>query len=86
MTMVSAGGNRPLEAHKRPCDLRRHVGLIGDNPPSKRIYSLWGVIGFMALKILVCFGKKNRARVTKPATRKKAVVHSNPLNDLADNP
>ena len=41
-TMVSAGGNWLLEAHKRPFVLRRRVGMIGDNPPSKRIYFLWG--------------------------------------------
>ena len=41
-TMVSAGGNWPLEANKRPCVLRRRVRLIDDNPPSKRTYFLWG--------------------------------------------
>ena len=55
-TMVSAGGNWLLEAHKRPFVLRRRVGMIGDNPPSKQIYFLWGAIWFMALKKLRCCG------------------------------
>ena len=54
-TIMAAGGNGPLEPHKRPCDLLQCVELIGDNPLSKQIYFLWGVIGFMALKMLVCY-------------------------------
>ena len=57
ITIMAAGGNRPLEAHKRPCDLRRWVRLIRDKyPPRKRTYFMWGVIGFMALKMLRCCG------------------------------
>ena len=54
--MVSAGGNWPLEAHRRPCVLRRRVELIGDNPLIKQIHFLWGVIGLMVLKMLICYG------------------------------
>ena len=56
MTIMAAGGNGPLEPHKRPCALRRRVGMIGYNPLSKQIYFLWGVKGFMAPKMLVCYG------------------------------
>jgi hypothetical protein len=56
MTIMAAGGNGPLEPHKRPCALRQCVGMIGYNPPSKRIYFLGGVKGFMAPKMLVCYG------------------------------
>ena len=53
---MAASGNGPLEPYKRPCVLRRCVELIGDNHPSKRICFLWGVVGFMALKMLLCYG------------------------------
>ena len=55
-TIMAAGRSGPLEPHERPCDLHRCVGLIGDNPLSKQIYLLWGVIGFMAPKMLRCCG------------------------------
>ncbi len=46
-TMAAASKNRPLKAHRRPFIPQRCVGLIGDNPLSKRICFLWGVIGSM---------------------------------------
>jgi len=55
-TMTAAGGNGPLETNARHNLARRRVGSIGDNPPSKRICFLWGVVGFMALKTLLCSG------------------------------
>ena len=54
--MVAVGGNMPLEPHKRPFVLIRHVGLIGDDILSKRICFLWGVAGCMTLKTLRCCG------------------------------
>jgi hypothetical protein len=36
-TMAAASKNRPLEAHKRPCVLRRCIRLIAEDPPSKWI-------------------------------------------------
>ena len=50
-TTMAAGRNGPLEPHKRPCVLRRRVGLIGNNPPSKRICFLWGVVGLSLIHI-----------------------------------
>ncbi len=55
-TMAAAGKNRPLEAHRRPCVLRRRVGLIAEDPPRKRICFLFGLKGCMALKMLLCCG------------------------------
>ncbi len=53
-TMIAAGGNGPLESHSRANLARRHVGLIGDNPPSKQMCLGVGLIGCMPLKTLLC--------------------------------
>jgi hypothetical protein len=55
-TMAATGKNRSLEAHRRPCIPRRHIGLIRDNPPSRGICFLWGGKGSTALKALLCSG------------------------------
>ncbi len=55
-TMAAAGRNGPLAPHMRPCPPRRHVEWMGNNPPSMRMYSLGGLMVFMALKVLFCSG------------------------------
>jgi len=52
--MIAAGGNGPLEFHSRANLVLRRVGLIGDNPPSKRMCLGVGLIGCMHLKTLHC--------------------------------
>jgi hypothetical protein len=44
-TMAAAGRNGPLAPHMRPCTLCRCFEWMGDNPPSKRMYSLGEVEG-----------------------------------------
>ena len=43
-TTANAGRNCPLVPHIKPCTPRCHLRLMGNNPPSKRIYFL-GVEG-----------------------------------------
>ena len=78
ITMV-AGREGPLQPHKRSCVLCRCIGLIGDNPPSKQICYSWGAIGFMALKMLLCYGNDaspqhwSILRATGPITPTKSI-------------
>ena len=54
-TMIAAGGNGPLvESHPRANLARRRIGLIGDNPPSKRMWLGEVLIGCLPLKTLLC--------------------------------
>ncbi len=55
-TMAAAGRSAPLAPHMRPCAPRQPIKWMGDNPPSKRMYSLGGLRVFMALKVLLCSG------------------------------
>jgi hypothetical protein len=55
-TMAAAGGNGPLAPHMRPCTRRRCIEWMGNNPPSLWMYSLGGLMVFMALKALLCSG------------------------------
>ncbi len=55
-TMAATGRNGPLAPHMRPGALRRRVEWMGDNPPSLRMYFLWGSRVFMDLKVLLCSG------------------------------
>jgi len=55
-TMAAAGGNGPLEPRRMPYVPLQRVVLIEDDPPSKRICFLWGLIGHMPLKMLRCCG------------------------------
>jgi hypothetical protein len=42
-TMAAAGRNGPLAPHMRPCALLQHVEWMGNNPPSLRMCTFWGV-------------------------------------------
>ncbi len=55
-TMAAAGGNGLLEPCRMPYVPLQRVVLIEDDPPSKRICFLWGLIGHMPLKTLWCCG------------------------------
>ena len=55
-TMSDTRGNWPLESHRRPYIPIRHVWMIKEVPPIKRICFWWGIIGYMVLKMLVCCG------------------------------
>jgi len=54
--MAAAGGNGPLEPCRMPYVPLQRVLLIEDDPPSKRICFLWGLIGHMPLKTPQCCG------------------------------
>jgi hypothetical protein len=56
LTMIVTGEYGALEAHARPNLMHRQVRLIGDNSPSKLIYSWGGLIGPMAFKVLLYSG------------------------------
>ena len=62
-TMAPVGGNGPLEPLRTPYVPLQRVILIEDDPPSKRICFLWGLIGCVPLKTLGCCGGPRRARL-----------------------
>jgi hypothetical protein len=64
--MAATGGYGPLVPHMRPFALRRHVGWMSDNPPSKRIEFLRLLRVCMALKTLRCRGNASLPEQRSP--------------------
>ena len=54
--MAAAGRNGPLQPRRMPYVPLQYDILIEDDPPSKRVCFLWGLIGHMPLKTLRCCG------------------------------
>ncbi len=57
ITMAAAARNCPLATHRRQFTVHRRVRLIGDDPPSKRIYFSLAIRGSMTLTMLQWQGK-----------------------------
>ena len=73
-TMAAAGGNGPLEPLRMPCVPLQRIILTKDDPPSKRICFLWGLIGCIPLKTIQCCGDAS------PLEQRSVLRGKHPIN------